>query len=56
MAVLKVVVYAVFAAVLGFLSTLVLPDPIIQAELRQLADRQVKLQEMLDKLVKGANQ
>jgi hypothetical protein len=31
-------------------------DAIIQAELRQLSDRQVKIQDMLDKLVKGDNQ
>lgn len=35
--VLKVVLYAAFAAVLGFLSTLVLPDPIIQAEWLRIA-------------------
>jgi hypothetical protein len=31
-------------------------DAIIQAELRQLSDRQVKIEDMLDKLAKGSNQ
>jgi hypothetical protein len=31
-------------------------DPILQAELRQLAERQVKIEGMLDKLAKGDNQ
>jgi hypothetical protein len=31
-------------------------DAIIQAELKQLSDRQVKIEDMLDKLAKGNNQ
>jgi hypothetical protein len=31
-------------------------DPLVQAELRQLAQRQAKLQEMLGKIASGANQ
>jgi hypothetical protein len=32
------------------------PDPIVQAELQTLAQRQQKLRGMLDKIVSGANQ